>query len=154
RPLNAGTEVDVFPMPRIDDLLSLGASKKFYSLLDLENGFWQIKMAESDQHLTAFQTPFGLYKWTRMPFGLTNAPATFQRLMNRIFQNCMYRICLPFVDDNLAMSGTFEQHLKDLQELFNIYRNSGLGLKRSKCYFLPKIIKFLGHTLSQDGINP
>jgi len=63
RKLNAETELDAYPMPRIDDIL------KNISVLDLAKGYWQVTIVEEDQHKTAFFTTKGLYQfiWTLEP---------------------------------------------------------------------------------------
>ncbi len=78
------TRKDVFPLPRIDDLLDQLAGKKVFSTLDAKSGYWQIHMASTSQPKTAFVAPTGLYEFRVMPFGLCNTPTTFQRLMQKI----------------------------------------------------------------------
>jgi hypothetical protein len=72
--------------------------------LDLASGFHQISMHPDDQHKTAFVTPFGLYEYTKMPMGLCNSPATFQRLMQHIFNDTVFQILLIYVDDLIIYS--------------------------------------------------
>ena len=84
RKLNAITKPNTFPLPRIDDLLDQLGQAKYFSLVDLAAGYWQIRMGEQSKEKTAFATPQGLFEFCVMPFGLTNAPSVFQCLMNRV----------------------------------------------------------------------
>ena len=80
RKLNQVTQVDAYPMPRIDDLLDSVGQSTYITTLDLAKGYWQVPVAPEDRPKTAFTTPKGLFEFTTMPFGLQRAPATFQRL--------------------------------------------------------------------------
>ena len=87
RRINQDTVPDRYPMPQVDELVdAIGRQKgKYFSTLDMMKGYHQVKMEEQSKQKTAFTCHLGLFQYRRMPFGLTNAPATFQRLMDRIF---------------------------------------------------------------------
>src|SRR2546429_6609778 len=108
-------------------------------------------MDERDIEKTAFITSEGLYECLVMPFGLCNAPATFQRLMHEALGNLIYTKAPVYLDDIIIHSETFEQHLEDIQEVFDRLRDARLMSKESKCEFCAAEIKFLGHIIGRDG---
>ncbi|KAL6467750.1 hypothetical protein MHYP_G00234270 [Metynnis hypsauchen] len=83
RTLNRQTVPDQYTVPRIDDALDCLNGSKWFSVLDLHSGYYQIPMAEQDKDKTAFVCPLGFFQFERMPQGVTGAPATFQHLMER-----------------------------------------------------------------------
>ena len=78
RQLNAVTRKDLFPLPRIDDLLDQLSGRRVFSTLDAQAGYWQIRVSKGSKEKTAFVTFEGLYRFQVLPFGLCNGPATFQ----------------------------------------------------------------------------
>ena len=83
--LNKACPKDSFPLPRIDQLTNSTVRYKLLMLMDAFSGYNQIKMAEEDQEKIAFIMSQGLYCYKVMPFGLKNAGATYQRLVNKMF---------------------------------------------------------------------
>ena len=102
RALNRQTKKDVYPLPRIDDLLDKLAKAKFLSAIDLASGYHQIAMAPEDIEKTAFVTRYGLYEYTVLPLGLCNAPSTFQRLMNEVMAGYIDDFVGVYLDDILV----------------------------------------------------
>jgi hypothetical protein len=106
RALNSQTVPDSFPLPRIDELLARIQGAKYFSKLDLRDGYHQIPVAQDSQPLTAFTCRYGTFEWLVMPFGLCNAPGTFQRVMNDVFFKLLDKGVLVYLDDILIYTRT------------------------------------------------
>ncbi|UYV83065.1 hypothetical protein LAZ67_22002076, partial [Cordylochernes scorpioides] len=154
RRLNHITKKDVYPLPRIDDVLDHLSSARYYSTMDLKTGYWQVEVDERDREKTAFVTPDGLYEFMVMPFGLCNAPATFERMMDNVLMGLKWNICLCYLDDIVVYSDTFEEHLERLSKVLSCLQQAGLTINPDKCLFGSTRIKILGHVVDKDGIQP
>ena len=150
RKLNTVTHKDAYPLPRIDDTL---AGSKWFSALDLLSGYWQVEVAEGDRQKTAFCTMEGLFEFRVMPFGLCNAPATFQRLMDLVLAGLQWSHCLVYLDDVIILGTSFEEHLANLQLVFDRLQQAGLKLKPKKCNVLKHRVQYLGHIVSDKGVQ-
>ena len=154
RKVNEVTHKDAYPLPRVDDSLDTLAGSRWFSTLDLKSGYWQVEVAPEHRQKTAFCTQEGLYEFNVMPFGLCNAPATFQRLMDSVLAGLQWSACLVYIDDIIIMGRSFEEHLQNLQQVFERLKLAGLKLHPGKCQFLQQKVYFLGHIVSTDGIMP
>jgi hypothetical protein len=152
-PLNAVTIKNKYPLSRIDILFDQLAEAKVFSKIDLHSGYHQIKIRSSDVPKTAFSTRYGLYEYLVMSFGLTNAPAYFMYLMNSVFMQELDKFIVVFIDDILIYSKNPEDHANHLHVVLQRLRDHHLYAKFSKCEFWLDIVKFLGHTISSDGIS-
>jgi hypothetical protein len=153
RPLNAVTIKNKYPLPRIDVLFDQLVRAKVFSKIDLRSSYHQIKIRASDIPKTTFSTRYGLYEFLVMSFGLTNAPAYFMYLMNSVFMRELDKFVVVFIDDILVYSKNEDEHTEHLHIVLQRLRDHRLYAKLSKCEFWLREIKFLGHTISQDGIS-
>ena len=144
---------DSFPLPRIDLIVDATAGHELLSFIDAFSGYNQISMDPDDQEKTSFVTAQGTYCYRVMPFGLKNAGATYQRLVNRMFQKQIGVTMEVCIDDMLVKSTTAELHIAHLSEAFQILRNYNMKLNPAKCAFGVSAKKFLGFIVNHRGIE-
>ncbi len=154
RKLNEVTEDDIFPLPNVNDILGNLGKAKYFTSLDLASGYHQIPVKPADRHKTAFSTPSGHYEFLRLSFGLKSAPSTFQRLMNTVMSGLSGFKCYVFMDDIILFDTNLELHNQKLKTIFDRLSDFNLKLQPEKCQFLRKEMGFLGHFVSQDGLQP
>lgn len=150
--LNKACPKDCYPLPNIDQIVDSWSSSAFIS--GCRAGYHQIPMFEEDQEKTAFITNSGVYCYTVMSFGLKNAGATYQRLVNEMFEHQIGKTVQVYVDDMVVKSKKLEDHPRDLAEALSIFRTFGMKLNPEKCMFGVRQTKFLGYVISEQGIEP
>lgn len=153
RKLNEVTRKDSFPLPRIDDSLDALGGNKYFSVMDLSSGYWQVGVHPDDQGKTAFVTTDGLYNFKVMPYGLCNAGATFERLMELVLAGLHWTTCLLYVDDIICFSKTADEHISRLKEILYRIKEAGLKLSPNKCKLFQREVSFLGHIVSETGVS-
>ena len=154
RKVNSRTIRDSYALPKIEDLFLTLSAAKYFTAMDLSNAYYQVPNTERAKKISAFTTPFGLFQFERMAMGMSNSAATFQRLMDLVFQDLNLVELIVFLDDILV-------HAKTLPELeqrtFNVLsrlRKYGLKLDPKKCTFGATEVKHLGYIVGADGIRP
>ena len=145
-------QISIHPLPKIDEMYAKLKGAKVFSTIDLRSRYHHIALGKSSRAKTAFVTPFGKYEFLIVPFGLAQAPAYFQLLMNKVLNGLKF--AMTYLDDIIIFSENELQHLEHLETVFSHLREGGLKMKWSKCDFFKKVIHYLGHLISPEGISP
>ena len=138
--------------PGLEDL----SENQQFSLLDPGRAYHQGFVSSSSRHTeTAFATPWGLYEWVCLPMGLKNAPGEFQRFMEHGLDGLRDFICIPYIDDIIVFSQTFEDHVDHIRKVLRRLRERGVQLKPKKreVNYLRQIVSAAGYRLHHSNVE-
>ena len=153
RKTNELIKKDKFPLLKIYTCLDMLNGSKYFSSCDLRQGYWQTVIDEKDRDKTAFVTRKGQWRFKVLSFGLCNAPSQFARTTELVLSGLTFDICLVYLDDILIFSKTFDEHCDRLAAIFDRLDRHTLKLKASKCHLFQRKVTFLGHVVSEKGIE-
>lgn len=143
---------DSYPLPHMDELLSLLNGATLLSTINLQSAYHQVMLHPDSRDLTAFITHNGLFRFCRVPYRLASALSAFQKMMHLILQD------LPnvanYLDDIIIWGRTAEEHEHSLKAILQRLQDSGLNINASKYNFSQTSLQFLGHTVTAQGIKP
>jgi hypothetical protein len=113
RYINKLLEDDNYPLPVIHDLYAQLYGKRYFSCLDLNWGFWNVRLDPESQKYTAFAVPRkGVFAWVVLPFGLKTAPTEFQNAVEKALREPMAtNNAYVYIDDIIIATLTLEEHL-------------------------------------------
>ena len=140
------------PLPKIDEVYAKLRGASVFSAIDATSGYHHMELSEEAKPKSAFITQLDKFEFNRCPFGLAQAPAYFQRLINKILVGIKF--AFGYLDDILVFSPDVETHLIHLQVVFQRLREADLKLRKEKCSFFKRNIQYLGHIISEHGIEP
>ena len=125
RQLNKKIVRKPYPLPKILDLMQTLQGFTYATTLDLNMGYYTIKLDEKSQELCTIVTPMGKYSYQRLPMGINCAPDIFQKKMNDLMSGIEY--VRTYLDDLLVLSnGDFADHLKKIATVLNCLNGAGL----------------------------
>ena len=150
--MNRVSKLDRYPIPKIEDLLATLKGGRYFSKLDLQHAYQQLKLDAESQKYVVINTKRGLFRYTRLPFGIASAPGIFQRVMESMVRGIPGVIV--YLDDILISGGSQEENIERLQRVLTRLREVGLTLKQAKCVFLAESVDYLGFKVDAEGVHP
>ena len=147
---------DNYPLPVIRDLFNQLHNYKFFSCVDLNWGFWNVKLHPDCKQFTAFTVPQkGIFVWNVLPFGMKTSPTEFQNAVESALRPLIDTGNVKvYIDDIIIATETIPSHLLFLRRVFRSLRDSGLYLNIQKSQFVRTSVKYLGHVISYNSIQP
>ena len=151
--LNKITTKNRYPLPLIGEMLGRISHAKFFTKMDIWDGYNRLRMAVGEEWKTAFRCRYGHFEYTVMPFGLCNAPGTFQHYMNDMFCNFLDKFLIIYLDNLLIYLDTLAEHKKHVRMVLETLREAELCLKPSKCEFHVQEVSFLAFVVGPNGVQ-
>ena len=141
-------------MPLIQELIDKVRGAKYFTKLDIQWGYNNVRIREGDEWKAAFRTNRGLFEPLVMYFGMCNSPATFQLMMDTLFRELiMSGKIVIYMDDILIFSQTMDEHKSIVKQVLQILADNKLSLHLKKCKFHQTKIEYLGVILSQNSVE-
>ena len=153
RQLNSNTIPDNYPLPKIDDILADCGKGKIWSTIDMTDSFFQTRIHPDDIHKIAITTPLGSYEWLVMQMGLCNSPPIHQRRIMTVLRKYIGKICHVYMDDIIIWSQSLEEHERHVRLILQALQDNGLHINKNKTHLFQYETSFLGHVISQRGIE-
>lgn len=138
-------------IPTLEEIVPKLCNKKYFSVLDLSDGFYNIKLSTESSDLCTFNSPFGCYKFLRLPFGLSVAPEIFQRYSEAAFGDIPGVVV--YCDDLLISAYTEQEHDEILKKVFERARKYNVRFNRDKFQYKLTEVKYFGHVFSEQGMK-
>lgn len=139
-------------LPTFEEFSASVNGMKYFSVLDLRDGFWHVRLAEESRNLCTFATPFGNYRYIRMPFGIKTGPKVFQRLNFANFGD-IENVHVYF-DDIFVVGKTKQEHDEALIRVLERAKEKNVRFNEKKMQIASESVKYLGHIFSFNKIEP
>ena len=154
RTVNKYTDLDAYPLPRIDDMALEVSKCKFYSTFDLKSAYHQVPIALEERHFTAFEADGELLQFTRIPFGVTNGVSAFQRVLSGIIKKHKLGFTWAYLDNVTVGGFTQEEHDTNVESFYRLVEMYNLTLNHDKTVQSVQEIGMLGYLISYLTIKP
>ncbi|MBW0500604.1 hypothetical protein O181_040319 [Austropuccinia psidii MF-1] len=151
--LNSVTRKNRYPVPHMNQLLTVFNDSTILSKIDLHGAYNPLKIKEGDEHLTVYRTKYGTYEYLAMPFGLTDSPSSFQTLVNDIFAYLLDIFVVVYLDYIMVLSSSAEEHVKHVASVLQRLRDKNWFSEASKCVFHASSVEYLGYFVPSYGLK-
>ena len=149
--LNPNLNVQQYPLPKIDDILTTLTGGKRFSKIDLKQAYLHMVMDDKSKSLLVINTHKGLFRFTRLPFGVAAAPALWQQAIDQVLQGLPYVQCL--LDDMMVTGRNDDELLRNLENVLKRLHEYGLSVNKNKCEFFKDQIEYCGYVVDCFGVH-
>lgn len=150
--VNPVSQPDQYPLPRVEEVFTKLSGGKLFTKLDLSSAYQQLELDEQSRELCTINTHLGLFQYKRCPYGISTAPSLFQRTMDSLLADIPHTAV--FLDDVLVTGATPEEHMTNLEIVLSRMEEAGLRLNPGKCVFFAPEVIYLGHKITEAGLQP
>lgn len=149
--LNTALQREYYPTNTVENVAQRCGSAKFMTVLDANQGYFQIVLDEKSRDYTAFNTPFGRYRYKRLPMGISSAPELFQRVFGDIFSRIDGLEII--MDDCLIACDTLDEHNRVLRQTLEACRENNITLSLKKLQLCTESVQYAGHKFTHKGLE-
>jgi len=152
--LNNIVEDNNYTVPHIEKIIERTQGMKYFSVIDLKDGYYQIPLRKQDREKTAFKFNNRLYQWTRMPQGFKNSPAIFQTIMDELLAECVDKICSVYLDDVIVYGKDAKTHDENLNKVLTILDANAFKVNAKKLQYRQREVRLLGAVIDGQTQRP
>ena len=152
RDLNKAIKREHYAIPVFEDIVPKLYGKRIWSIVDMTDAFYSIKLDEASSKLCTFNSIYGRYSFCRLPFGISSAPEILQKKNQEIFGD-IQNVYIVF-DDLLIAAADDKEHDEILRQVLDRARKYNIRFNRNKLQLKISQVTYLGHTLTPDGVKP
>ena len=151
RDLNKALLREYHPTNTVEEVAQRCKSTKYLTVLDANQGYFQLELDEQSRNCTAFNTPYGRYRYKRLPMGITSAPEIFQRVYRDIFASVDGLEII--MDDFLIAATSLEEHNRILRQTLQTGKENNVTFSPKKLQLCTDCVKYGGHVFTNKGIQ-
>jgi len=133
RDWNEAVDPNHTPLPSIEELMELIAARKYWSKIDLADGYHNIRIKEDSEQHSTFLTHMRYYRSSITQQCNCNTPATMVRAMYEIFKDMVFKDLVIYIDDIIIFSDTYDKHVATLRKVLQRLLDEKFWLNASKC---------------------
>ncbi|MGL5708995.1 MAG: reverse transcriptase family protein [Aeromonas sp.] len=133
--LNDLCEKDPYELKTIREVINATQGHRYFTVLDLKEGFYTIEIEEEDKGKTAFEFDGRVYEWNSMVMGLKNSLRILQRMITKILENELRCGVSVYMDDIVVCGRTRVEHDEVLRRVLQKLCNNNLKINENKLQF-------------------